>query len=487
MVQISSEDNDEAIEFTREQVWLQPHLYIFQNEVYDLTEFYALHPGGRQVLQVSGGIDVTSLFFSMHRQSLINFERYSNVLRRYKVGKLKAPTYESLSTERLETLDDSSVPTSVTTSTIEQTLRDSATVRNSAEATSTTTMSLQYETEFSKELFTKVLEILPIHQWYAPRAFWLRTMVIIFLTLLMEFLFISYGRVEYCVLVGILHSQIGLSIQHDASHGALSRKAWVNDLFAYGADWIGNTRWLWFQQHIIGHHPSTNDAEIDPDATSAEPFLLFQIVKDESLKKFYHPFQHLFMYPVLSLYGPSVVFNFPQLISLNHGSDVIPVKHNKFLSSQIIPSILLRMFYYLRVIILPYYVGNAPLWLSLFGVNLVAGFCLTFVFVLSHNFVGSCRFPKQQPHQDWNKMQIETSCTYGGFLSSFLTGGLNFQIEHHLFPRMCSWHYNKISPIVRQVCEKHGVNYTYFPTILHNMASTVEYMRLNGVRNIKVD
>lgn len=441
MVQIEVVHDEDKV-YTKEQVWLNPSLYIFQNDVYDLTDFYDVHPGGRQVLQASGGIDVTTLFFSMHRASINNLERYLLVLKPFKVGKLSSKS--------------------------EKHVED----------------NLKFETEFSKELLAKVLEVLPMNQWYAPRSFWIRTFIIIILTIVFETLWVIYGEIGFCIAVGFLHSQIGLSIQHDASHGALSKKSYLNDLFAYGADWIGNTRWLWFQQHIIGHHPNTNDFEHDPDAASAEPFLMFH-PNEKKLKKL-HRFQHWFMYPVLSMYGPSVVFNVPELFRLNHG-DELPVEHNKFLFKQLLPSILLRFFYYLRIIVLPYFIGNAPIAWCIFGVNFVAGFCLTFVFVLSHNFVGSCRFPRDLQHQDWNIMQIETSCTYGGFISSFFTGGLNYQIEHHLFPRMSSWHYSKISPIVRQVCEKHGVNYTYFPTILHNMKSTLEYMRLNGITSVKVE
>ena len=71
------------------------------------------------------------------------------------------------------------------------------------------------------------------------------------------------------------HLQIGLSIQHDASHGAISKRPWVNALFAYGIDCIGSSRWIWLQSHIMRHHPYTNHQGLDLDAGSAEPFILF--------------------------------------------------------------------------------------------------------------------------------------------------------------------------------------------------------------------
>jgi len=64
----------------------------------------------------------------------------------------------------------------------------------------------------------------------------------------------------------------------------------------------------------------------------------------------------------------------------------------------------------------------------------------------------------------WAKLQIECSANYCGFWMTLFTGSLNYQIEHHLFPRMHAWHYPKIAPVVRRICEKHGVQYVHFPT-----------------------
>jgi hypothetical protein len=61
-----------------------------------------------------------------------------------------------------------------------------------------------------------------------------------------------------------------------------------------------------------------------------------------------------------------------------------------------------------------------------------------------------------------------------------LTGGLNFQIEHHLVPRLNSWHYPLVQQVVREACARHGVHYTYYPTLVDNMLSTVRYMRQAG-------
>ena len=80
----------------------------------------------------------------------------------------------------------------------------------------------------------------------------------------------------------------------------------------------------------------------------------------------------------------------------------------------------------------------------------------------------------------WFKSQVETSSTYGGLIAGMLTGGLNFQVEHHLFPRMSSAWYPYIAPTVRRVCKKHGVRYAYYPWVWQNLWSTFKYMHQAG-------
>lgn len=74
--------------------------------------------------------------------------------------------------------------------------------------------------------------------WYAPKGFWARTIIILAATVFAEYRWATTGIIYWGVLVGILHSQIGLSVQHDASHGALSANPNINAIFSYGADWV---------------------------------------------------------------------------------------------------------------------------------------------------------------------------------------------------------------------------------------------------------
>merc|ERR1712232_746384 len=89
-------------------------------------------------------------------------------------------------------------------------------------------------------------------------------------------------------------------------------------------------------------------------------------------------------------------------------------------------------------------------------------------------------FKKDGKKVCWMKSQVETSSSYGSFISGYLTGGLNLQVEHHLFPRMSSAWYPYIRPTVQRVCKKHGVRYVYYPWLWQNIISMFKYMHATG-------
>jgi fatty acid desaturase (delta-4 desaturase) len=348
--------------------------------------------------------------------------------------------------------------------------------------------------------------------WVAPWGFWVRTFLICGLTLVCEYQWATTGSLLMGVLVGILHAQIGLSVQHDASHGALSKSPAVNAFFSHGADWIGNSRFIWLQQHVLWHHPFTNHHDLDPDASSAEPLLVFSnyssgLSKANSKKptKPVLSYQDLITHLVLTAYGPSIVFNLPAILKMQHNEHVpTSIPSGEYMTKQKPTAVMFRLWYFLRIVLAPWLLAGTPLVAALFLVNFVTGVCLTFLFVVSHNFEGSDRDPlkladsassdsdqlvkgKDKLSKDkdapvcWYKAQVETSCTYGGTTAMLLTGGLNLQIEHHLFPRLSSWHYPRIHEEVRQCCARHQVEYKYYPTLWDNTLSMLRYMREVGV------
>jgi len=288
---------------------------------------------------------------------------------------------------------------------------------------------------------------------------------------------------------GVSQALIGLNVQHDANHGAASRKAWLNDLLGFGADLIGGQKWNWMQQHWT-HHAYTNHNHKDPDSFSAEPLMLFNDYPlGNPARKFFHRFQAVFFLPVLSFYWLSMVFN-PQTFSLQHAGayNMGMNMTNDFTKKRRKYAAVLRLIYIYLVIYRPLEIAgwtNLTTMMQILFMGCCESLTLATLFSLSHNFEKSERDPVKDFRETgkpvcWFKSQVETSCTYGGFIAGALTGGLNFQIEHHLFPRMCSAYYPYIAPTVRKVCEKHGVRYVYYPWVWQNFISTVKYMHQAG-------
>lgn len=202
-----------------------------------------------------------------------------------------------------------------------------------------------------------------------------------------------------------------------------------------------------------------------------------------------HAYQALWFVLVLAGYWISSVFNLAEVLdvqdrgALNVG---VQLKDNAWIASRAKFAFPLRLYYLATHVVIPLFV-NGMTWTTWAQINVmgIAGsLALGLLFTLSHNFETAERDPTLAARGGepvcWFKAQVETSSTYGGMIAGWLTGGLNFQIEHHLFPRMSSAWYPYIAPTVRRVCAKHGVKYVYYPWIWQNMISTIRYTHAVG-------
>lgn len=334
-----------------------------------------------------------------------------------------------------------------------------------------------FNSEFEKELKEEVKKVVLPHKMYATSGFRYRVLLYCLNYVILMYYYVIYGaNFKLCTLLGIAEALIGLNVQHDANHGAISRKPFWNDILGYGADLIGGNKYLWLQQHWT-HHAFTNDNIRDPDAKSMEPFLIFHNYNDESPnRKYITKFQYIYMIPLFSLYWLSSIFSseiFSGLqFSVNKYSEIN--FKNSYIQSKIGISIILRLVYlYLKCFSQFYHYDTTTAMIYIIYSSFVSSLTLAIPFSLSHNFENVERFPSKI---DWYKSQVETSCTYGGKYIGYLCGGLNYQIEHHLFPRMSSAWYPYIQDTVMKVCKKHKIRYTYYPTFLENFKSTINYV-----------
>ena len=349
--------------------------------------------------------------------------------------------------------------------------------------------SYKFDTEFEREIKREVFKIVRRGREFGTFGWFFRAFMYIAVFFALMYQWVVHGsHWKLAIVYGISQAMIGMNVQHDANHGAASKRAWVNDLFGLGADFIGGSKWLWQEQHWT-HHAYTNHGERDPDAFGAEPFLLFHDYPlGHPKRKWVHRFQALFYLPVLAGYWLSSVFN-PEILDLRQrGAMGVGFKmESDHIKRSRKYAIFLRFLYILVHVVVPF-MQQGVTW-GAFGDIMLLGasesLALAILFSLSHNFEHSERDPVAETKKSgepvcWFKAQVETSCTYGGFLAGCLTGGLNFQVEHHLFPRMSSSWYPYIAPKVREICKKHNVRYAYYPWVFQNMASTLKYISAAG-------
>jgi len=350
----------------------------------------------------------------------------------------------------------------------------------------------KFDTEFEREIKREVFKIVRRGREFGTSGYFARAFFYIGLYIVLDYYWTTQPTtLKLAIAFGVAQALIGLNVQHDANHGAVSKKAWINDFLGFGADMIGGCKWNWQCQHWT-HHAFTNHHLKDPDAVNAEPYLLFNDYPlDHPKRKPYHSFQALFFLPVLSGYWLSMVLN-PQTFTLQHeGSKDVGIRmDNDFLKSRRIWATLIRFTYIYLNIIRPFNNngGIENILTTAFHIltmGAAESLTLASLFALSHNFEHVDRDPTKPVRATgkaicWFKSQVETSSTYGGFIAGALTGGLNFQVEHHLFPRMSSAWYPYIAPKVREICKKHDVRYAYYPWVWQNFASTVKYLHQSG-------
>lgn len=348
----------------------------------------------------------------------------------------------------------------------------------------------KFDTPFEKEIKQEVFKIVRRGREFGTWGWHFRAIFYTSLFFYLQYLWVFKGTSWQLALVyGLAQALIGLNVQHDANHGAASKNHWINDIYGLGADFIGGSKWLWMEQHWT-HHTYTNHAERDPDSFGAEPMMLFNDYPiGNGKRKWIHSFQTLYYLPVLAGYWLSSVFN-PQILDLKQsGALSIGIKmDNAYIKKSVKYALFLRGLYIYTNCVAPFMIDMQFSW-QIFGHIMLMGVAeslgLAILFSLSHNFENADRDPtkpfvKNGEQVCWFKSQVETSCTYGGFIAGALTGGLNFQVEHHLFPRMSSAWYPYIAPKVREICKKHNVNYAYYPWVWQNFMSTLKYMHAAG-------
>lgn len=308
---------------------------------------------------------------------------------------------------------------------------------------------------------------------YDPRMY-IKTVWVLVLWAMGAYYYFFYNNYLSAILFGLISGQIGVNIMHDGNHMAYSNNKWMNTISGASLELLGTSWVIYKRSHDFGHHGCVNHLELDRAFDTTFPLLRFH----KGLPRLsYHKWQWI--------YGP-IAYSFVNFGDMFGQYDEIswlsnfPVRRGfisvKALTSRTIVAWLWILFYFLMPMYIHGYTHMYSVWLLFM---LVFGHSYIWFFAVNHwtTEAGMTDFMNIK-QTNWGILQVENSCNFGIGLWYWwiLSGGLNFQIEHHLFPGYIHTRYPEIQPIVKKTWEEFGIKYTCFPDFWSAIKSNVQLL-----------
>ena len=283
------------------------------------------------------------------------------------------------------------------------------------------------------------------------------------------------------VSLGLSIAAVGMCVQHDANHGAYSKHRWINRIFGSTLDVMGVCSFIWRPKHNIAHHTFTNVEGVDFDLDFGSVARL----SPEQPRRAWHRYQCFYLWFLYGFLLPKWVFfdDFVilrrRLIGVHKLAPPSPGALAGFVGW--------KLFFVGWAIVLPAFYH--PLW-QVLVFHLIAAFTLGTtlgtVFQLAH-CTGAADFPAAPPlghalKTEWAVHQLSTCVDFApkSAVVGWFVGGLNYQVEHHLFPKVCHLHYPALSKIVAEVAKRHNLRHRSHATLRGALAAHFEHLRLMG-------
>ena len=277
-----------------------------------------------------------------------------------------------------------------------------------------------------------------------------------------------------CMIFGVNLSAIGFNIMHDAGHNSFSENKRLNTVLSYSLNLLGGNIYFWKLKHNIAHHTYTN---IDGEDHDIEVKFM-RIHHDQKLKK-HHKYQHLYFLGLYSISYLAWIFYqdyekyFRQRMSPNADKFNFPLKEKIIFWSS-------KVFHFVLFLVIPIMVlGWTKALLGLLISAIVCGLCLAIVFQLAHVVDGTHFKSNEVVEDEWMIHQLQTTANFStkSKVLTWLLGGLNFQVEHHLFPKISHVHYPELNKIVRETCQEHNIPYIEYKTFWQAFMSHIRVIK----------
>lgn len=352
------------------------------------------------------------------------------------------------------------------------------------------------ENSFMETLTNRVKSYFDTHHIspYANAGMWIKTIVMLLLYFVPYLLMVTgLGAENRWVFMGLWFimswgmSGIGTAVMHDANHGTYSPNKKVNRFIGYILEVIGGYTVNWKIQHNVLHHTYTNIAGLDEDIDS----IILLRLSPRQKWYWFHRYQYLyawFFYMAMTLFWMTAK-DFLQVIRYKQ-HDLL-VKQKVSLKQALLRISIYKLGYYAYILVLPMLFSGQPWYWVLAGFLLMhfsSGLFLSCVFQPSHVIEASTfALPvgtdgKRHMEDSWAVHELANTADFAprSRLLSWFIGGLNYQIEHHLFTNICHVHYKKIAPIVRATALEFGLPYHVKPTFLSALLAHARMMKVLG-------
>ena len=283
------------------------------------------------------------------------------------------------------------------------------------------------------------------------------------------------------VSLALAMSAIGFCVQHDGGHGAYSEKRWVNYFMAMTLDMLGGSSYVWKRKHNQIHHSYTNITGHDDDIDVG----IFGRLSPHQPRYWFHRIQHVYLW---ALYGfLPLKWQFYDDFSFYATKEIAGHQCKRPAGKEAVVFWGGKIVFAAWAVVLPMFFHQWYFVLAaIFATTFVQGVVLSVVFQLAH-VVEDADFPMPEEatgriENEWAIHQVETTVDFArtSRIVNWFTGGLNYQIEHHLFPQICHLHYPELSKIVEQTSKEFGVRYTAHQTLGAAVASHYRLLRSLG-------
>lgn len=399
---------------------------IIEGRKYNLSEFVKRHPGGSDMLMLAVGRDASAMFHTYHRR-----------LDTARAALAKLPVIEGdidpkLDGSRLEGPASCDPPASVGTLGFHKRL----------------------DGPLYRTLRARVNEYFATHGIPSRGGMIIKSVALVAVTALTYYMCVFSGLFYLAPLLGVLVAVNGFAIQHDANHGAFHPSAVVNRIAGMVNDVIGGSALMWRHQHNVAHHIHPNDRNLDADTYSSFPILR---MNPDMPHRPIQRFQHLYFPFLYGFIGFAYLFGDFQAFVTGHYYHV-RLQPLRFMDKVIF--VLGKLLHLGLMVATPVYLhGWWAVLTFYFVMEWFGGLYLATCFAVSHN--AESTHHNVSDKKEWAEMQILTSANWSPDSAFWLNavGGLNFQIEHHLFPSVAHIHYPALARIVKQVCKEHNVPY----------------------------